>query len=316
VPETTRTCPWCSAELINRQRATCGAANCVRLQRNMKSLRAYYLRKAGGERRYCQRSGCEKEIIRTGKQQAWPRYCTPWCRAVAHADVRDARPKPPPRRRACLHCQTTLPPEAPSYRKYCSSRCGERHRRGLVHDALRKCAQCGAGIAPAVDLLIKYCSRPCRNRAAYLRNTDAIRARTVAWKLQNEQHVRQWHADYRNSHRRVITMMNRRDYKADPLPWKNARDRRRLLVRGDPRTRQITLRHWQRLLDSYRNACAYCSSKSELTVDHVIPLARGGRHAIGNIVPACRSCNSRKSARFVMEWRLGKSYRRKRRAAA
>jgi len=34
-----------------------------------------------------------------------------------------------------------------------------------------------------------------------------------------------------------------------------------------------------------------------LTLDHVIPLKQHGPHDIENIVPACRSCNSRKGAK-------------------
>src|ERR1041385_7093361 len=43
-----------------------------------------------------------------------------------------------------------------------------------------------------------------------------------------------------------------------------------------------------------RGICHYCEKKfnrSELTMDHVVPLARGGTSAKGNIVPACRDCN-------------------------
>jgi 5-methylcytosine-specific restriction endonuclease McrA len=52
--------------------------------------------------------------------------------------------------------------------------------------------------------------------------------------------------------------------------------------------------------------CFYCGSKERITIDHIIPLARGGRHSIGNFVSACHSCNSKKHARFIMEWRLNK----------
>ena len=40
--------------------------------------------------------------------------------------------------------------------------------------------------------------------------------------------------------------------------------------------------------------CHHCGQKfkpSELTMDHVIPLARGGRSSRGNVVPSCLACN-------------------------
>jgi len=38
-------------------------------------------------------------------------------------------------------------------------------------------------------------------------------------------------------------------------------------------------------------------------MDHVVPLIRGGRHSVGNIIPACRSCNSSKGGKFIIEWK-------------
>ena len=43
--------------------------------------------------------------------------------------------------------------------------------------------------------------------------------------------------------------------------------------------------------------CHYCQGKfpgAELTMDHVVPVARGGFSTKGNIVPACRACNASK----------------------
>jgi 5-methylcytosine-specific restriction endonuclease McrA len=37
------------------------------------------------------------------------------------------------------------------------------------------------------------------------------------------------------------------------------------------------------------------------TVDHVTPLAKGGKHCAGNVVPACPECNSEKRDRHPME---------------
>jgi 5-methylcytosine-specific restriction endonuclease McrA len=38
-------------------------------------------------------------------------------------------------------------------------------------------------------------------------------------------------------------------------------------------------------------------------MDHVVPIARGGWHAIGNILPACFSCNSSKRDDLLIYWR-------------
>jgi 5-methylcytosine-specific restriction enzyme A len=43
--------------------------------------------------------------------------------------------------------------------------------------------------------------------------------------------------------------------------------------------------------------CAECGSTHDLTVDHIVPLARGGRSEMSNLQTLCRPCNGSKSAR-------------------
>ncbi|MBN2011699.1 HNH endonuclease [candidate division KSB1 bacterium] len=52
---------------------------------------------------------------------------------------------------------------------------------------------------------------------------------------------------------------------------------------------------WRNQLAAGR--CHYCQRQvdaAELTMDHVVPLARGGKSTKGNIVPCCKQCNSEK----------------------
>jgi 5-methylcytosine-specific restriction endonuclease McrA len=53
-------------------------------------------------------------------------------------------------------------------------------------------------------------------------------------------------------------------------------------------------------------ACSYCDAPAS-TVDHVISLKRGGTNYEGNLTPACRSCNSSKSDKLLVEWRRVKA---------
>lgn len=59
----------------------------------------------------------------------------------------------------------------------------------------------------------------------------------------------------------------------------------------------------QKILNS---SCIFCGTTENITVDHLIPLSRGGRHSIGNLAPSCKSCNSSKGTRTVMEFRLNR----------
>jgi 5-methylcytosine-specific restriction endonuclease McrA len=50
--------------------------------------------------------------------------------------------------------------------------------------------------------------------------------------------------------------------------------------------------------------CAYCGETGKMAVDHVLPVSKGGRHAIGNLLPTCLPCNSSKHAKLLIVWRL------------
>lgn len=60
---------------------------------------------------------------------------------------------------------------------------------------------------------------------------------------------------------------------------------------------------WKRRLAKGR--CQYCgchAPTAELTMDHIVPVARGGKSTKGNVVPACKSCNTKKKQLLPMEW--------------
>lgn len=61
---------------------------------------------------------------------------------------------------------------------------------------------------------------------------------------------------------------------------------------------------WRRLVNRFGGLCAYCRHSKATTADHVIPLNRGGSNYIGNILPACVSCNSSKQDKLLIEWRV------------
>lgn len=51
-----------------------------------------------------------------------------------------------------------------------------------------------------------------------------------------------------------------------------------------------------RVLRRDRNTCVYCEAPAT-EVDHVVPVSRGGTHALDNLVAACSQCNAEKNIR-------------------
>lgn len=47
--------------------------------------------------------------------------------------------------------------------------------------------------------------------------------------------------------------------------------------------------------------CQYCGSKGEMTFDHVIPRAKGGKTIWENVVAACGQCNLRKGSKLLQQ---------------
>lgn len=74
---------------------------------------------------------------------------------------------------------------------------------------------------------------------------------------------------------------------------------------------RITPAQWELILSRCNNRCIYCHIQSDkLTMDHLDPLMRGGKHAIENVAPACRSCNSKKqnTPYWDFVWEIGAIY--------
>lgn len=163
---------------------------------------------------------------------------------------------------------TTMPNRAqgknPELARAAKARYRERHReelraKGRAYSTAHRVEHNAQRIARKTADPAKYTAA---NQRYYRENREAVNERIEAWRLQNPERKRGY------------------------LRQRRAR------LRGD--AGQITVAEWQAVLTAYRHRCAYCGARGPLEQDHVIPVARGGRHTIHNVVPACRSCNATK----------------------
>lgn len=110
----------------------------------------------------------------------------------------------------------------------------------------------------------------------------------------------QYAKEYVKTRREQTNLSNAKYKRRHPEKIREINMRRRARIAGngvsliiDKDMRQLTQR-----------PCVYCGGASE-HIDHVVPLSRGGRHSIGNLVPSCAKCNMAKSNKFLVEWKVG-----------
>ncbi len=209
--------------------------------------------------------------------------------------------------------------------KYCYKRAGYLVKRGPI--PARGCAECGTRL-PALTVKgdradRRYCSKRCIKAADYRRHRTVIRAR------QNARHAA--------THPRRPAICNgcgvrflakRVDSKFCSLvcfwSWFSKTPKRQADMRTTSRKREAIKRGASTAervdavvvfaRDGWR--CQLCGAetpKSKLgkrseprapTVDHIVPLSRGGAHSYRNVQCACLSCNLKKSARTKGQFRL------------
>ncbi|MGH7400333.1 MAG: HNH endonuclease [Candidatus Rokuibacteriota bacterium] len=76
------------------------------------------------------------------------------------------------------------------------------------------------------------------------------------------------------------------------------------LRREKARARELRRTAWwrRRIATGLCHYCRRAVGASALTLDHVVPLVRGGRSIRVNMVPACKDCNHKKQSLLAWEW--------------
>jgi len=133
---------------------------------------------------------------------------------------------------------------------------------------------------------------------AYVEHAAATSA--VWYKDNLGDHNDTYAAAYRFKHRAELRAYDAAWCKANPERKAHYESARRARKSGNGGSH--TLAEWREKAATSAG-CAYCGCAGPLTRDHVTPLSRGGSDDISNIVPACRSCNSRKGTKTTLAFR-------------
>ena len=165
----------------------------------------------------------------------------------------------------------------------------------------------------------KVC-RKAETTVYYVANAEAVKARSKAWREANperyKQQLKDWAAKPGNLERKREVdrawkhahQEHRKEYSQQPAQREYARlnaktQNARRKAQKSATVHRITKAEWLDRQLEYEGRCAYCGTPvQEPTMDHVVPLIKGGDHSVGNIVPACGRCNRRKHDRDVLEF--------------
>lgn len=152
--------------------------------------------------------------------------------------------------------------------------------------------------------------------AWYAEHKDAYMARCAEWARRNPEKCRAMKrryyrahpeqgrkecAKFRLRHPEYIRRKKQEWAKAHPESGQAKLLRRRARIAG-AEINDLTPWMVKRLPALFRNKCAYCGRELKLEVDHVVPVRKGGNHTLGNVAPACRRCNVRKSDKPAPEF--------------
>jgi 5-methylcytosine-specific restriction endonuclease McrA len=140
------------------------------------------------------------------------------------------------------------------------------------------------------------------NRRRRKEHPEIHRAAVRSWRERNPERsvtqAREWN------------IANRERYNANMRGWraknkdKVAEQNRNIKAKRRKAERlTVTKKDWNKLVAYYRGCCAYCGAKEKMTMEHIVPISRGGRHSIGNLLPVCMTCNVKKNYRFIVEWK-------------
>lgn len=131
-------------------------------------------------------------------------------------------------------------------------------------------------------------------------NPEKVIADKKAWRIANKDLVNAQKREWNKNNKDKVREMNQRSYAKNPAMFVMNAQKRYAKQKGVEQ-RLVKKSDYFKM---YQKPCIYCGSYERIEIDHIQPIEKNGRHAIGNLAPACLPCNRSKSDLYVMQWRL------------
>ena len=130
------------------------------------------------------------------------------------------------------------------------------------------------------------------------KNWENIKKRMDIYCNEHKEQYRESSRRYQKRHREYMNEIHRKYIKTEKGKAVCQRGMSKRRAIGKLLINTLTAKEWSDILKKYKFRCAYCGKEFTLfnreTKDHVIPISKGGDNTKENVVPACRSCNSKK----------------------
>lgn len=144
-----------------------------------------------------------------------------------------------------------------------------------------------------------------KSRRWYRNNPEAGKAAPRKWNAKHPEKLKEYRARTYQNHKESRDARARLWVETHPEETKASRIQRnhRRRAKVAQAEGEWNFSEFQSLCEASDNRCYYCHKQvDKLTADHMTPITRGGSNWIENIIPACRSCNSSKGTKTLMEY--------------
>lgn len=168
----------------------------------------------------------------------------------------------------------------------------------------KKCVKCGVeknlsdfNVAPLGKDGFRTDCKACqkeRNRLWRIEHKDIQEACRASWK---ERHPT-YNIDYYIANKEAVTERNKqwRKSRPDKVTEYNHKRRSRINENGGV----ITEKEWLDILEKFEYKCVCCGvDNQKLTLDHIVPISRGGANVADNVQPLCGTCNRKKGTKTI-----------------